>query len=135
MNRRYSELQRLHTFEDRFAYLRLHGQVGSQTFGHDRFINQNFYHSAEWKSVRDFVIVRDNGCDLGISGYEIATGLLVHHMEPMSISDLVHSQTWVLDPEYLITTTLGTHNAIHFGVETLTPKTVTERKPGDTKLW
>lgn len=133
--RYYSELITFPTFEERFDYLRLSGEVGSDTFGVDRFLNQTFYRSREWKDIRDFVIVRDNGCDLGVIGYEIAVEPLVHHINPMTIEDIVHGEEWILDPEFLILTTHATHNAIHYGVETRHPKVVTERTPGDTKLW
>lgn len=134
-NRTYSELVKHHTFEDRFAYLKLSGEVGSQTFGFDRYLNQMFYSSHEWKSIREYVILRDNGCDLGVEGYEIHTNLLIHHINPMTQEDIVHQEEWILDPEFLITTTHNTHNAIHYGNESLLPKVVPERKPGDTRLW
>lgn len=133
--RSYSELRRLHTFEDRFEYLRLSGEVGSATFGFDRYINQQFYHSNEWQRARNEVIVRDNGCDLGISGYEIHGALLIHHINPMTADDIIHGEDWIFDPEYLITTTQNTHNAIHFGNDKLLPKVVISRTPNDTKLW
>ena len=128
-------MRSLATFEERFEYLLLGGQVGYATFGFDRYLNQQFYASREWKTVRDHVIVRDNGCDLGIQGYEIHTGILIHHMNPVAIDDIVHREDWILDPEFLITTTHNTHNAIHYGTDRLLPKTVTARSPGDTKLW
>jgi hypothetical protein len=134
-NREYSDLSRLDTFEDRFDYLKLNGQVGRSTFGFDRYINQQFYSSFEWKNVRDFVIVRDNGCDLGVSGYEIHGHILVHHMNPMIIEDIIHHEDSILNPEYLITTTKNTHNAIHYGDKSLLPKVVLSRLPNDTKLW
>lgn len=133
--RTYSELLRHNTFEERFSYLSLAGEVGAATFGFDRWINQHFYRSWEWKRVRDLVIVRDNGCDLGIPGYDIFRGALVHHMNPMTPEDLERGESWVLDPEYLITTTHQTHNAIHYGDESLLRKAPVERRPGDTKLW
>lgn len=135
MTRTYSELQQRHTFEERFDYLLLGGQVGRATFGFDRYINQKFYTSREWKRARDFVIVRDNGCDLGIPGYEIHTGILIHHVNPISVDDILHGEAWIFDPEHLITTTHNTHNAIHYGTDKLIPKTVVARSPGDTKLW
>jgi hypothetical protein len=125
----------LETFEERFEYLKLVGDVGRSTFGFDRYINQKFYMSYEWKRVRDMVIIRDNGCDLGISGYEIGAGMLIHHMNPMTIDDIRHGESWILEPEYLITTTKNTHNRIHYGDEKNIPKVVTSRNPGDTKLW
>ncbi|MET0786850.1 MAG: hypothetical protein ABWY25_09105 [Paenisporosarcina sp.] len=133
--RRYSELKHLDTFEERFAYLKLDGEVGRSTFGFDRHLNQQFYHSYEWITVRNKVILRDNGCDLGISGYEIHDGLLIHHMNPMTVNDIVHGKAWIFDPEFLITTVKNTHNAIHFGNENLLPKVVISRSPNDTKLW
>lgn len=135
MFRRYSELIRYHTFEDRYEYLRLGGNVGVSTFGFDRYINQDFYRSAEWRRVRDEVIVRDNGCDLGVDGYEINGNLLVHHINPMTADDVVHSEAWITNPEYLITTTNNTHNAIHYGDKSLLVQPFVPRQPGDTKLW
>lgn len=131
----FSELRRLTTFEERFEYLDLRGQVGEATFGHNRWVNQRFYTSPQWKRVRDFVLVRDNGCDLGIPGREIYEGLLVHHMNPMTVGDIVEGEEWILDPEFLITTSKRTHNAIHYGDESLLPQPVVARQPGDTKLW
>lgn len=133
--RTYSELSRLHTFEDRFKYLALRGEVGNSTFGFDRYINQMFYRSAEWKNIRHAVILRDNGCDLGVDGYEIHDRLYVHHMNPMEVEDIVDGDPKSLDPEYLITTTHTTHNAIHYGDERQLPKPFVERRRGDTKLW
>lgn len=133
--RTYSDLVQLNTFEDRFEYLRLGSGVGRATFAFDRYVNQRFYSSPEWQSIRSFVIVRDNSCDLGIPGLEIFTSLLIHHMNPMSVADISHKEDWILDPEYLITTRHDTHNAIHFGVKKLHPKVVTERTPNDTRLW
>ena|SRR5580765_5369128 len=134
-NRSYSELRRLHTFEERFEYLKMNGEVGRATFGFDRWINQRFYTSYMWKRARRDVILRDNGCDLGISGYEIGGSVLIHHMNPMTSEDIIHSEEWIFDLEYLITTTHNTHNAIHFGDDRLLPKVVLDRVPNDTKLW
>ena len=134
-NRSYSELRRLESFEDRFDYLSLGGTVGVHTFGFDRWVNQLFYHSREWSLVRDEVIVRDNGCDLGVPGYEIHGDLLVHHMNPIAIEDIENGEEWILDPEFLITTRHQTHNAIHYGDRNLLPKPPVERRAGDTKLW
>lgn len=134
-SRTYSELCKLETFEDRYNYLRLRGVVGEETFGFDRFINQAFYHSREWKSARDLVIIRDNGCDLGVPGFEIYSDLIVHHMNPVSMHVLVEGEDWIVDPEFLITTSLQTHNAIHYGDESLLPRGPIERKRGDTTLW
>jgi hypothetical protein len=133
--RNYSELRRLTTFEERFEYLKLQGYVGEQTFGFDRWMNQQFYRSREWKLARNEVIVRDQGCDLGIPGYDIHHGLLVHHMNPLSELDLVSGEEYIIDPEFLITTTHRTHNAIHYGDASLLPRAPVERVPGDTKLW
>lgn len=133
--RSYSELRRFTNFEDRFEYLKLNGEVGRSTFGFDRYINQQFYASFSWKNARQSVILRDNGCDLGILGYEIHSHILIHHMNPISIDDIMHGEEWIFDPEYLITTTQNTHNAIHFGNDKLLPKVVTERSRNDTKLW
>lgn len=133
--RRYSELAQLKTLEERYEYLKLMGQVGKQTFGWDRYYNQRFYHSTEWKQIRDYVIVRDNGCDLGIPGYEIRSKLLIHHMNPIWIEDLKHGNPDILDPEYLITTCDRTHQAIHYGDASLLPEVPIIRKAGDTKLW
>lgn len=131
----YSELDRLTTFDERFEYLRLGGGVGRSTFGFDRYINQRFYSSREWKDIRQHVLLRDNGCDLGIFGYEIHVGLLIHHMNPLEPDDIVHKADWILDPEFLITTTHSTHNAIHYSDKKLIPETVVERTLNDTKLW
>lgn len=133
--RTYSELARLSTFEKRFDYLKLGGAVGHATFGFDRYLNQQFYTSNEWKRARREVIVRDNGCDLGIDGYEIHVDILVHHINPMNVEDIVHGEEWLIDPEFLITTTQRTHNAIHYGNNLQVPKVVIARSPGDTTLW
>jgi hypothetical protein len=131
----YSELIKLPTFEERYRYLKLHGKVGEETFGFDRFINQNFYKSQEWKSVRDFVIVRDNGCDLGIDGYEIHGTILIHHMNPILPHDVIYRSAFLLNPEYLISTIISTHNAIHYGDEGLIIKAPIERRRNDTCPW
>lgn len=133
--RTYSELSRLKTFEERYEYLRLAGEVGLSTFGFDRPYNQRFYHSFEWRRLRSAIIVRDGGCDLGIPGYEITSGLLIHHMNPVSVDDIRHGGGGLLDAEFLITTTLQTHNAIHYGDKTLLPRAPIERRRGDTTLW
>jgi hypothetical protein len=134
-NRTYSELRRFVTFDERFDYLSMPGEVGEATFGFDRWMNQQFYQSRQWRQVRDAVIVRDEACDLGIPGYEIHAQLLVHHMNPVTPDALVRGEEWVLDPEFLITTTRRTHNAIHFGDQSLIRRVPVERRPGDTKLW
>jgi len=135
MIRSYSELKRLPTFLERYRYLKLHGQIGDVTFGFDRYMNQMFYTSSEWKRIRYAVINRDNGCDLGIDGREIHDRVYIHHMNPMTPQDIKEGRTEALDIEYLITTTHRTHNAIHYGDETLLPKEFVIRRPGDTKLW
>lgn len=132
--RSYSELRRFDTFEERFDYLSLVGQVGEATFGYDRWANQQFYRSSQWHHVRDEVILRDMGCDLGVPGYEVHYGLLVHHMNPMTVEDIEQGHDWILNPEFLICTSKQTHNAIHYGGE-LPRRRVVERRPGDTKLW
>jgi hypothetical protein len=131
----YSELRRFETFDERLEYLRLFGDVGRSTFGFDRYINQRFYTSYEWKRAREMVIVRDNGCDLGVRGFEIYADILIHHINPMTIDDIVHGEEWIFDPEFLITTTKNTHNSIHFGDDNMHPKVVIARSRGDTKLW
>lgn len=133
--RTYIELIQFDTFEERFRYLKLGGVLGEATFGFDRWLNQQFYRSRDWKSVRQQIIIRDDGCDLGIPGFEIASGLIVHHMNPVSVEDLKHGERWVFDPNYLITTSLRTHNAIHYGDENLLPRGPIVRRKGDTKLW
>lgn len=135
MIRRYSELRRLSSFEERFEYLQLKGAVGRSTFGFDRYINQQFYTSTQWRQVRDRVIARDLGMDLGVDGYEIFDRIIIHHMNPMTAEDIEHGDSDILDPEFLITTTHRTHNAIHYGDARLLPKPLVDRRPGDTKLW
>lgn len=131
----YSELITIPTFEERFKYLRLDGSVGEQTFGFDRYINQVFYQSYEWKKVRDTVIIRDNGCDLGVEDHEIRGKILIHHMNPITVKDIETCSDFLLNPEYLISTTHLTHNAIHYGNESLLPKGPIERKKYDTCPW
>lgn len=131
----YSELITLPTFEERFQYLRLNGAVGESTFGFDRYLNQIFYRSQKWKDIRDFVIIRDNGCDLGVEGYEIYGRILIHHMNPITVKDIEHESEFLLDPEYLITTVHNTHNAIHYGDENLLITAPIERTKNDTCPW
>jgi hypothetical protein len=132
----YSELTRFLTFEERLEYLKLGGGVGNATFGFDRFINQRFYKLREWQDIRNFVITRDLGCDLGIPGYEIHEGLHVHHMNPITREDIIRHEGHILNPEFLITTNQRTHNAIHYASNAvLYPKVVAQRTPRDTKLW
>jgi len=133
--RSYTELSRLSTFSERFQYLTLRGQVGDITFGSDRWLNQAFYTSTQWRSIRSAVIARDEGCDLGIEGYEIHKGLYIHHMNPITVDDLRHGNEDILDPEYLIVVTHKTHNAIHYGDPNQVPRQLTVRSSGDTKLW
>lgn len=133
--RRYSELKRLETLEERFAYLQLRGSVGSETFGFDRYLNQDFYSSWEWKQARIEVIARDQACDLGLEGHEIFDKVYVHHMNPISVTDITHFNEEILNPDYLICVTHRTHNAIHYGDERLLPRGPIVRRPGDTKLW
>lgn len=135
MVRTYSELRRLKTLEERFKYLALRGQVGISTFGFDRYINQGFYTSREWRHVRDTIIVRDNGCDLGVEGYDIHDRIYIHHMNPMTVDEIVEGDSSILDPEFLIAVTHRTHNAIHYGNEDQLLRPLVERRPGDTKLW
>jgi hypothetical protein len=135
MNRTYLELSRLTTFDERFRYLALHSSVGAATFGFDRYINQAFYTSTQWRHIRNYIIARDEGCDLGIEGYEIHHRIVIHHMNPMEVDNVVHGDEAILDPEFLITTTHKTHNAIHYGNEKLLPRPLVERRQGDTKLW
>lgn len=133
--RTYSELILLPTFEERYEYLKLGGAIGEETFGFDRYINQIFYRSKEWKKVRDLVIVRDNGCDLGISDREIYGRIYIHHMNPISLEDIERKSDLLLNPEYLITLTHNTHNAIHYGDSSLLVTAPIERLPNDTCPW
>lgn len=135
MIRSYTELRRLNTIEDRFDYLSLRGNVGDTTFGYDRYINQAFYTSTQWRQIRNYVIVRDNGCDLGIDGHEIHDRIYIHHMNPMTARDIIDDDPSILDPEFLIAVTLRTHNAIHYGTKQQLTQPLIERQPGDTKLW
>lgn len=135
MMKTYKDLRRLETFEERYRYLALGGVVGRETFGFDRYINQRFYQSREWRQLRRDVIVRDNGCDLGVEGYEIGAKILVHHMNPITAQHIDEVDDLVWNPDYLITTTHQTHNAIHYGDESLLPRIFVPRTRGDTKLW
>ena len=131
----YKDLSKLNTFEERFRYLKLLSKVGVDTFGFDRYINQRFYRSAEWKRVRDTVIMRDNGCDLGIKDRVIFGKVLIHHMNPIAVTDIDNCSDILLNPDYLITVSLLTHNAIHFGDENQLIRVPKERKPNDTCPW
>lgn len=133
--RSYGELRQLHTFEERFDYLKLRGEVGEVTFGFDRWMNQQFYRSREWKLVRNEVIARDLGTDLGIEGYDIFDRILIHHMNPMTMEDMEDSNPNNLDSDFLITTTHQTHNAIHYGDANLLARPLVERHHGDTRMW
>lgn len=133
--RTYSELILLPTFEERYRYLRIGGKVGEETFGFERYLNQEFYKSDEWKSVRRQVIIRDNGCDLGMEDREIYGRIIVHHMNPITIDDLVQRSEFLLNPEYLICTVKATHDAIHYGDESLLLKPPVERTKNDTCPW
>lgn len=134
--RSYKELIRLETFEERFEYLRMGGAIGIETFGFDRYLNQAFYKSREWIAIRNEVILRDNGCDLAHVDFPIQSRVLIHHMNPISEEDLLHRSDFLLNPEFLITTTHRTHNAIHYGDKNA-PQTYSfaERKPNDTIPW
>lgn len=134
--KRYSELITIPTFEGRYDYLRLDGRVGEDTFGFDRYLNQVFYHSQEWKSIRDYVIARDNGCDLGMDGYEIFDRILIHHMNPITKEDVLFRKDYILDPEFLITTVKRTHDAIHYGNrDSLLTNSIVVRTKNDTCPW
>lgn len=133
--RTYSELITLPTFKERFEYLKLGGAVGKETFGFDRYLNQTFYRSQEWKSVRDFVIVRDLGCDLAMEGYEIHGRIYIHHMNPIFVRDIIDRTEYLLNPDFLVATTHQTHNAIHYGDVNLLVTAPVERSRNDTCPW
>lgn len=134
--RTYSELVRLPTFKQRYEYLRLGGSVGEDTFGFDRYLNQIFYKSKEWNRIRDQVIIRDHGCDLGLDGYEINDRILIHHMNPITKADILERTEFLLNPDYLISTMKRTHDAIHYGTyESLADVFVIERTKNDTCPW
>lgn len=133
--RTYSELRRLKTFEERFEYLKLSGIVGGTTFGSDRYLNQMLYTSQRWRKIRRQVIIRDNGCDLGIEGYEISDRIIIHHLNPISVDDILNENDDIFDLRFLVCTSERTHNAIHFGDSSLLPKGPIERKPNDTCPW
>ena len=133
--RTYSELMRLPTFLERFRYLSLKGVVAQETFGFDRYLNQAFYASKEWKQIRNQIILRDNGCDLGVDGYPICGKAIIHHLNPVTVDDIVKQSEFLLNPEYLICTTHQTHNAIHYGDENLLPSLPVERSKNDTCPW
>lgn len=131
----YSELIALPTFEDRFEYLQLKGIVGQETFGFDRYLNQILYSSKEWKSLRNEIIVRDNGRDLALEGFEIHGRILIHHINPITIDDVIKRREMVFDPENLICVTHNTHNAIHYGDKSLLITGPIERRANDTCPW
>ena len=133
--RTYSQLIRLPTFEDRFEYLKLKGSVGKDTFGHDRYLNQVFYSSMEWRRLRDEIIIRDNGCDLGIEGRAIGGKVYIHHLNPLDTNDILTHSEYLVNPEYLICVSFETHNAIHYGDINLLPRDPIERKRNDTCPW
>ena len=135
MIRRYSELIRYDTFLDRYHYLNLVGQVGIETFGLDRYLNQTLYRSSRWRRTRSQVILRDNGCDLGMAGFDIFDKIIVHHINPLSVQDIEEDVDEIYDPEFLICCSFDTHNAIHYGDERLLPQLPVERRPGDTCPW
>lgn len=133
--RTYSELAKLQGFENRYEYLRLSGTVGEKTFGFDRYLNQILYTSTRWRQIRHHVIVRDDGCDLGILDYEIQDRVIVHHMNPVTIKDIEYFDERLLDPEFLICVSHRTHLAIHYGNKDLLPEILVDRRPGDTIPW
>ena len=135
MIRTYSELIQYNTFEERFRYLKLSGRVGEDTFGFDRYLNQQFYKSKEWQSLRREIIIRDNACDLGILDREIDKYIIIHHMNPISKHDLIHQTDFLLNPEYMICVTRQTHNAIHYGDDSILMHAYTERRKNDTCPW
>lgn len=135
--RTYSELSKLNTFKDRFEYLKLRGVIGEETFGHDRYLNQLLYKDYTWRRVRDEVIARDFGCDLGVIGHEYAEGevVIVHHMNPITIDDVIARKPYVFDPEYLVSCRHKTHNAIHYSDSSILVIEPIERKKNDTCPW
>lgn len=133
--RTYSELILLPTFKERFEYLKLDGVVGEDTFGYDRYMNQRFYHSQEWQRIRDFVIIRDNGCDLGVDGYYIRGKIFIHHLNPITQLDIMRHSAMALDPEFMVCASAETHNGIHFGDANQLQKDPIIRRPNDTCPW
>lgn len=135
-DKRYSEMITMSEFDDRFRYAKLDGQVGKDTFGFDRYLNQQFYRSKEWKRLRDQIIIRDNGCDLGVPGHEISGKIYIHHLNPLSPEDITKSTEKLFDPDNLVCVSAETHNAIHYGDESILEKNkIVERSPGDTCPW
>lgn len=135
MNRTYSELIRIPTFKERYDYLRIGGKVGAETFGYDRYLNQILYTSNRWRRTRRNIIIRDNGCDLGIEGFDIYGSIYVHHINPITKKDVEMQRSWIFNPEYLICSSFDTHNAIHYGDESLLPQLPVERRKNDTCPW
>lgn len=135
MIRTYSDLRRMSTLEERYDYLQLGGSVGTTTFGFDRWVNQMFYRSREWRNIREEIIVRDDGLDLGAYDVPIRGAHVIHHMNPLTLEDIEEATDNLINPEFLITTALRTHNAIHYGDKSLLPRPFVERSPGDTRLW
>lgn len=135
MIRCYRDLKQLESFKERYYYLKLHGIVGEETFGFDRYVNQSLYRSPRWRLTRSKVIIRDDGCDLGIEGRDLSDYIIVHHMNPITLEDIEEERDSIFDPEYLICCSPRTHKAIHFGDENLLPKDFVERRPNDTCLW
>lgn len=131
----YSELIMMPTFEERFEYLKIGGRIGEQTFGSDRYYNQRFYRSSEWKRVRNEIILRDNGCDLGCPDRPIPGKIIIHHLNPIIIDDIDLGSEYLLNPDYLICVSHNTHNALHYGDKSLLPKDPVERRPYDTCPW
>lgn len=134
-NKTYTELSKLQTFKERFRYLQLDGIVGDETFGFERYLNQMLYRSPRWRKVRRDVIIRDKGCDLGVEGHDIRGRIIVHHLNPITIDDVINERDWVFNSEYLICTEHNTHNAIHYGDETLLVGNPIERTMNDTRPW
>ena len=135
MIRTYTELSKFKTLEERYRYLKLDGVVGEETFGVNRWLNQVFYKLPEWRETRDYVIARDNGYDLGVEGYDIKGAVYVHHMNPVTVEDILYNFEKLIDPEYLISSSKLTHDAIHYGNEDLLPKDYVERTKNDTCPW
>lgn len=135
MIRCYNDLIQLKTFEERFQYLKINGKVGEETFGLDRYINQQLYKSQKWRSTRSRIIIRDDGCDLGIDGRQLDDYIVVHHMNPIALEDIEEERDIVFDPDYLICCSTRTHRAIHFGDENLLIRDPVIRRPNDTCLW
>lgn len=133
--RRYSDLIKINDYLQRFQYLKLGGAVGAETFGFERYLNQQFYRTEAWKKVRDFVIIRDSGCDMAFPGREIHSKILIHHINPITPKDIVERQDWILDPEYLVCVSKQTHDAIHYGDESLLILDPIVRRKNDTCPW